>query len=190
MPALQRGAALDGEPVRTLALYGGAIRVRAPEGYCIDLNASRSRDGFALMAGCALISDAEIMPAIDALIVVQAGADGTAMVIDNAADLAALLRTDQGRDLLAASGQGGDVTVGAVMGGPNLISVRFDDASTPLVDGTSPDTMRAFLDVGARLVVVTVREYDRNPLTDTQALRLLRQAVTQIKDVNAPARRS
>lgn len=173
--------------IRTLSLLGGDVRVRGPEGYCVDQSASNARDGFAVLAGCALLSDgAAVMPSLDGLITVQFGEADTASVTDNEEAFAAFLQTDAGRGLLAADGDLANVAEVATITDKTAVLARFEDASGPAIAGTSGAQWRGFLDVRGRLVTVSVLSFDRAELSRSEGERLLVVAMAQLAEVNAP----
>lgn len=173
-------------PVRAMALLHGAAGVQAPDGYCIDTRASRPDEGFAAMAGCALVSNLAQMPSRDGLITVQIGGSDTASVAGAEAELRALLSTARGVGLLSSSGIPEAIRVEDLRSGPNLVMVRFSDGAPPPIRGLEQVEWRAFLDVRGRFATVTVRGFDRAPLTTEEALRLLRQAIASLEAANLP----
>lgn len=176
------------EGIRTMSLLGGDVRVRGPEGYCVDQRASNARRGFAVLAGCALLSEeAAIMPSLDGLITVQIGAEDTASVTGNEEAFAAFLETDTGRGLLAADGDVGaiaDLSTTADLAG---VLVRFEDAGGPAFEGTSGAQWRGFMDVEGRLATISVLSFERAGLTRAEGERLLVVAMAELAEVNAVA---
>lgn len=178
-------ATADG--IRTLALLDGDVRVRGPEGYCIDQTASNVRRGFAVMAGCALLSeDAAVMPALDGLVTVQFGAPDTASVTGNEDAFAEFLKTDAGRALLAGSGDFANVGEVATISDRAGVLVRFEDSSGPAFASTSGAQWRGFLDINGRLATVSVLSFDRARLSRGEGERLLIVAMAELAEVNAP----
>ncbi|KPP86191.1 MAG: hypothetical protein HLUCCA08_16750 [Rhodobacteraceae bacterium HLUCCA08] len=170
----------DPRGVRALRVLDGSVSVRAPDGYCIDMEASRARRGFAVMAGCALISDAaRLMPSLDGLITVQVGAPGSAVVNGDPARLAAFLDSAAGAALLGDAVRVQDVALGAAS-----VAVRFDPDGPPRLDGTDGPVWRGFLDLDDRAVTVTVRGFARAPLSPDEGGRLLDIAMTEIAVAN------
>jgi len=173
------------EGIRTLALLGGAVRVRGPEGYCVDQAASNARRGFAVMAGCALLSeDVAIMPSTDALIAVQFGAEGTASIGENGEAFASFLKTETGRTLLSQEADATSVSDLTTVLDRVGVLARFEDASGPAIGGTSGPQWRGFLDVDGRLTTVSVLSFDRNPLGRSEGERLLVVAMTELVEAN------
>lgn len=180
------GRDMTGDGIRTLALLDGAVRVRGPRGYCVDQSASAASRGFAIMAGCGLLSErAAMMPDRAGLVTVQFGAPGSALVGAGAEDLAEVLRDDAGQGLLS-NGEAG-VEVGEVQVDDTRVMVRFEDHAGAPLPGTTPLVWRGFTDIGDRLVTVSVLAYDRDPLTGEAGRTLLKMALRALKEVNGPA---
>lgn len=172
--------------IRTLALLGGDVRARGPDGYCIDQSASDAGRGFAVLAGCALLSDtASVMPGLDGLVLVQFGAPQTASVTGNEKEFATFLRSDAGRGVLAGDGDFAKVDGVQTSIGESTVHVRFEDVSDPMFHGTSGPQWRGFLDILGRLVTVSVLSFDRNSLSQADGERLLLVAMAELNAVNA-----
>ena len=171
--------------IRTLSMFSGAVRVRGPEGYCIDRRASRARTGFAVLAGCARVSDAELLPSLDGFLTVQVGEPGSALVEGNEDMLAGLLREEAGRRLLSESGSGSEVTVYGVDRQTGLVVVQFADAAALPIRGVDGAGWRAFMDLGDRLAIVSLRGLADTPLSDDAGDLLIRAAAVALRDANA-----
>jgi hypothetical protein len=178
---------LPGQGVQTLALLDGAVKVRAPQGYCVDPVASRAETGFAVISSCGLIAATGVFSTTDGFVTVQFGPEGSAAVTGSEDALAALLRTRQGAALLSQSGQPNNIRVDHMDRGDGLISVHFTDRGPALVDGLMQDEWRAFLDINGRLTTISVRAYERTTLTSGQAQELLYATVAQVRAANARA---
>lgn len=186
LPFLARAPDATAQGIRTLALLDGAVRVRGPDAYCVDQRASRSRDGFAVLAGCALLSgSAAGMPAIDGLITVQFGEAGTAGVTGNEAAFADFIASDAGRTLLASDGDAAKIEHVATIVDVGGVLALFEDRSGPAIGGTTGPQWRGFLDIDGRLVTVAVRSFARQPITHAQGERLLVVTMAELSEVNA-----
>jgi len=174
------GAGISGQGVKSLAILDRSVSVRGPEGYCVDRRASRARDGFVILAGCALISSAEIMPALDGLILVQVGDIASASVTGSEAEMVALLESASGRQILSDRGDGSTVEIDHVEHRQGVVSVIFADSAAAEFDGVEPQVWRAFLDIRGRLTTVSVRSFSRAPLTGNQGRALLNRAVAAL----------
>lgn len=173
------------EPVRAMTLLGGSVVAQAPDGYCIDQASSGARQGFVVMAGCALLSEEPVMPFRDGLITVQVGDAGTAGVAGGEQALRDLLTSPEGVGLLSATGDPATISVDTLFAQDNLVTVHFTDLAPPPFDGLEQLEWRAFFDLGDRISTVTVRGFARAPLSENAGLGLLQQAVTVLKSVNA-----
>ncbi|MCF2871734.1 hypothetical protein L0664_11710 [Octadecabacter sp. G9-8] len=176
-----------GEGIRTLSLLGGDVRARGPEGYCIDQGASNARRGFAVMAGCALLSDdAAVMPNLDGLIMIQFGAVDTASVVGNEDAFAAFLQSDAGRALLSSDGDLANMSEVATITDRAGVLARFEDTADVPFAGTGGPQWRGFLDVRGRLVTISVLSFERDALSRSEGERLLVVAMAELAEVNAP----
>ena len=179
------GGDRTGDGIRTLSLLNGDVRVRGPAGYCVDQSASSASRGFAILAGCALLSDrAAMMPDRSGLLTVQFGEPGSALVAQDPAALADYLRSDPGQALLASGPDG--VEVGEVHMGDNLVILRFQDRAGAPVPGTTPFIWRGFTDIGGRLVTVSALSYSRAPLQRDAGRTLLELALNALGKANRP----
>lgn len=176
-----------GRGIRTMSLLDDTVSVRGPEGFCVDQQSSRPATGFAALTGCAVISDAAVMPAQEGLITVQFGAPGSATVTGSEAELAGLLDTARGAALLSAAGDPGSIRIARVDRAAGVVVVRFSDAAPAPTPGLEPTEWRAFLDIGGRLTTISLRGFDRAPIPAAQGLRLLSQAIGALRAANAPA---
>lgn len=175
------------EGIRTLSLLGGDVRARGPEGYCVDQGASSARRGFAVLAGCALLTDeAAIMPVLDGLITLQFGDEGTASVTGNEIAFAQFLETSAGRGLLARNGDPASVSDVRTIADNAGVLVRFEDTTGQVFAGTSGPQWRGFLDINGRLTTISVLSFNRGALSRSEGERLLIVAMAELGEVNAP----
>ena len=177
---------LTSQGIRTLSLLGGDVRVRGPEGYCVDQAASDARSGFAVIAGCVLLTDsADLAPVLDGLITVQFGDEETASVTEQEEAFASFLDSNAGRNLLAASGDAADLVdlVSQIEG--SAVLVGFEDTSLPAFAGTNGVQWRGFFDVNGRLTTVSVLSFGRAPFTQMEAEQLLIATMNELTAVNS-----
>ena len=177
---------IENRGIRTLSVLDGAVSVRGPEGYCVDQQSSRAGSGFAVLAGCAVVSDATMMPTVEGLITVQIGAASSASVTGAEPEMAALLRTTLGAQLLSAASNPASVQVARVDRADGVVVVRFSDATPAATPGLEPSEWRAFLDIKGRLTTISLRGFVRAPIPSEQGLRLLSQAIGALRAANAP----
>ena len=164
-------------PVQSMVLRDGAAVVAAPPGYCLDATNSRPKDGFAVMAPCAVFGASVSRNVPPGIVTFQLGEPGSAAVRGNEAEMGALLKSPQGAALLSASGQAASVTVGGVDRARNRVTVGFTDSAPQEIPGTDPRIWRAFTDLGDRLLTVSVRGPAAAPLDEDDALPLLDRAL-------------
>lgn len=186
----QFGASDDAtaQGIRTLSLLDSSVRVRGPDGYCVDQAASSARRGFAVLADCAILAeDAALMPTLDGLITVQFGEAGSASVNGNEEAFAAFLESETGRGLLAGDGDVSNVETVTTVTDRAAVMARFQDLSGSAFTGTNGPQWRGFLDVHNRLVTVSVLSFDRRTLSRSEGERLLTVAMAEIAEVNVDA---
>lgn len=171
--------------VRTLALYDGSVRAGGPEGYCIDRAASNARRGFAVLAGCALLSAEEVMPRLDGVIAVQFAEANSAVVRGREADMATFLQSADGRATLSRNGSAEQVAVLFANSRANRVIIAFQDGAGPAMAGTAGPVWRGFMDINGRLVTVSVHSSERKPLEPDDARRLLEIAMVELTGANA-----
>ncbi len=192
LAACAEGAGFGAEPISVplttgvpaFAMLDGAVNVRGPEGFCVDTGISRPARGFAVMAACGLISDLPTVPAIEGLITVQVGAEGSAVVGGSEETMRTLLQSEPGVQLLASNGRPGSITIDRIDTRPGLVVVHFTDTAPPVVAGVERIEWRAFLDLGDRLATISVRGFTRAPLRRDTGLLLLDQAVFTLQAAN------
>ena len=173
--------------LRRVALFRGDVSVLAPDRYCVDPAASNLRRGFAVMAGCMLVSDQskeELVPALDGLITVQFGRRGTASVAGNEEMFATFLQSDQGRLLLSQEDDPAAVTEVVTSTAPNAVFVQFEDAAGQNFPDTTAQQWRGFSDINGRLTTVSVRSFERNTLSPSEGERLLKRAMDALYESN------
>jgi hypothetical protein len=169
---------------RAVDLYGGAITVQGPQGFCVDRTASDPAQGFAVLGGCALLTTLQLMPQAPGLITVQVGGPGSAAVTGAEAELLALLQSPAGAGLLSRTGDAAAVTIVDSEAGDGLVLVEIEDRGAPLTPELDSREWRVFLDLSDRLATVTLRGFDRAPLTRAAALTAMSDAVRVLRAAN------
>ncbi len=159
MPDLTLGF---GGASETARLFFGQVKVQGPEGFCVDKSASKLRQGFAIMAPCAVISgDGEFPPHLG-FVTYQVGRSGTATVVGSEEDLQQLLASDEGAMLLSDIG---DVRILETDRDGSAVAVHYRVPREEQVAGLSSDVWRLFVDIKGRLATVSLRGYQDAPLT-------------------------
>lgn len=178
--------ALHRPQVTRVAVMNGALAVAGPSGFCVDTAASRPAMGFVVLGGCAVVAGDGPMPDPAGLITVQVGGAASAAVTGNEAALDRLLTSPQGTALLSAGGQPGSVHVHSHAHAAGLVRVRFTDSTAADPQGVQPGEWRAFLDIGGRIVTLSLRGLARAPLSAGEGQRLILGAVAALRAANAP----
>ena len=173
-------------PPRSVRL-ANAVTVQGPAGYCIDPVVTNPWQGFALLAACAaMTTDTEAeYPASIALITVQVGQPGSAVVQGQEDEFSAFMDTPQGAALLSVSALGGPVAVRVTQADPNAVAVYTEDVESPAISGSQPQAWRMFTDVGDRLVTISVRGLDDAALSQSASRALLDQMLATLRAANA-----
>lgn len=179
------GAPPSGDPALRLAVAGGAVTAVGPTGYCVDQSTSRPRSGFATLAPCASLGGEGALPAITAVALVQVGAAGSASVAGSEPVFTDFLSSEAGRALLSRTGDASQISVARASGARGVVTVGFADAAPPPIDGLQAEEWRSFLDIGDRLVTVSVRGLASQPLSASTGELLLSRFVTALRDANA-----
>ncbi len=183
---LPNGLSRTVEPVKSIALYGGAVTVRGADGYCADPSASRPDEGFAIFAPCLALGEIDAKAAIPAIMTVQVGQAGSGVVSENPDAFAAVLESDAGPQILSRSGDGKTVDVQSVAKAGDYVVVAFDDSAQSEITGVQDAQWRAFGDISDRLISVSVRGFLQAPLTDPVGKALLARATAAIDAANVP----
>jgi hypothetical protein len=167
---------------RALSLYGGAVTVQGPQGYCVDRAASDPDSGFAVLGGCALLTTLQLMPDAPGLITVQVGEAGSAAVTGAEADLLAVLRSPAGTGLLSRTGAPVQVRDSEI--GDGIVLLELDDSGPPLTPDLDRQEWRTFLDLGDRLATISLRGFARAPLSRGDALSVMSDAIRTLRATN------
>lgn len=180
---------LTGQPPGPSVVLSGGIAVSAPDGFCVDPVITNPRQGFALLAACAAMTDDpdDSYPDANALITVQSGAAGSATVAGQEASFRAFLDTPQGAALLGASTIGGPLAVRGTRAADNAVSVYTQDVGPPGVAGTQPEAWRLFTDIKGRLVTISVRGLADDPLSEQASRGLIDRVLARLRAANPAA---
>ena len=189
LAACEPGVDLAGQPPGRAIVLSGSIAVSAPDGYCVDPVISHPRKGFALLAACAAMTEDpdDSYPDINALITVQSGAMGSAIVAGQEDSFRAFLDTPQGTALLGASTIGGPLAVRRTRSDDNAVSVYTEDVGPPGVVGTQAESWRLFTDIKGRLVTVSVRGLIDDPLSEPTSKALIDRVLARLRAANKAA---
>ena len=171
-------------PVESLAVSGGAVTVAGPPDYCVDAATSRSADGFAILAPCATLGSGNATPIRNAVISVQVGEPGSAVVEGAESAMVSLFGTPAGAELLSRTGDPGLIAIREAGLSSGVVIVVYDDRNPVPIDGTQTREWRGFFDLGDRLVTISLRGLASSPLSSGSGTTLLRQAVEAVRAAN------
>ena len=168
-------APLGGGGPQEVSLLGGALKITAPQGYCVDPKASVSR-GRAIVVLIGRCTDQGGVAA--ALVSLTVGAPASAGVLLAGPDaLARFFTSTAGRRVLARDGVAGHVIVtqAQVADGSLLLHVK---------DKTAGEYWRAITAIKGRLVTISASGAAGAPLTPDQGLRLVRAMMVLLDQRN------
>lgn len=174
-----------GTPSQSLALLSGEFTVRGPANYCVDTRSSRASDGFAILAPCSVLTGEGALPRVSAVITVQVGDPGSALVRGGESALAEFLRQPEGAVLLSPTGAAANIKVRSAVTSENRVAVLFDDKGASPIAGTQNEEWRVFTDIKGRLLTISLRGLTAAPAAIDAKEALLDQVVGAIAQANA-----
>lgn len=185
------GGLAGGTPAaRDAIVTGDGIVIAGPEGFCVDPGSTRDQGdtAFVLLGNCAAISNSRRagQPAVPAVLTAALSAAGeTGQIADNLYELDAFFRSDEGRRLLSRSQDAATVTVldGSIEG--DVFFLHAADTSAGPVDGLQDSYWRAYLDLGDRIVTLSVLAMEDRALSDGDSVATLRDFIRSVRAANA-----
>lgn len=170
MPLSGTGAGLH-----ETTLLGGALKIAAPPGYCIDPKASVARGSaiVVLMGRCTAMGGVAA-----ALVSLTVGAPASAGVLLAGPDvLAKFLTSTAGRRMLSRDGVAGHVVVLQALAAKGALLLHVKDQ-------TAGEYWRAITAIKGRLVTTSASGAEGAPLTSDQGLKLVRGMVEMLDKRN------
>jgi len=173
-----------------IAVTADRIAIAGPEGFCVDPTATRETDdtGFVLLGNCAAIANSRraAQPATPAVLTaaVSAPSDGGPLA-DSMAELDAFFRSEDGLRLVSRSGDPATVTVLDTAVEDTVFLLHAADTSAGAIAGVQDDYWRAYLDVGSRIVTLSVIGLEDRALSREESLATLRGFVQAVQGANA-----
>ena len=183
----------DGDSAdREVAVTSDAVTITGPQGYCVDPTATRNRSetAFVLMGNCAVISNARSagQPAVNAVLTASVSeADPGRSLRESIPELDDFFRSDTGRELLSRSGDAETVQILDSFHQGDVFYLRARDASAGDIQDVSAEYWRAYMDLGARIVTLSVLGIEGQPLSSEQGLATLRQFTGAVAAANVAA---
>jgi len=176
----------------TVNVAGDAITVIAPTGFCVD-NKSTSVDrtgAFVLMSDCDLLSGqpasrTDIVGAALTASISNGGLGGEGDdPVQSLADLQEFVDTGEGKALLSRSGQSNGVRILSTMQHGDVLFVLVEDRGRQPIAGVEQQFWRAFLELGDRLVVLSVLEFEGAGVSSQDGLNLLSSLASSLQRAN------
>ncbi|SLN35679.1 hypothetical protein PSA7680_01679 [Pseudoruegeria aquimaris] len=166
-----------------------AVVIAGPAGYCVDLAASRQRDGeaFVLLGSCAAITqDARHRePAVRAVITASvSGLEAGYTIAQTLPSLERYFRSEEGRRILSRDGRAESIDVLETRTEGRVFYVRTRDLAQGAAAGGSAEYWRAFFDVDGHIVSASVLGTEAAPLSAQQGLSVLKSFVRKISREN------
>jgi hypothetical protein len=167
-----------------LALAAGpglaeGLRVVPPRGYCIDKAASAA---IVLMGRCAGVANRP-----PAILTAAVGGPGSAGALGGGGEaLAAFFTSEAGKKALSRSGRARSVTVLEAVGVRDAFLIRLADTSPG--GRAQPESWRAVVGLGGRMVTLTATGPAAAPLTREEGRRLIEDFLRAMRNANRNAR--
>ena len=163
---------------RGIVVLSGAVSVAPPAGYCADPNIS-TRGGdtaVVLMGRCNATSKA-----LPALMTASIGAAGSGAALQaGPVALTSFFSSDQGRAMLASSGDAKDVRVATSQIEGDALLLQLDDAALG-------PYWRAILALRGRLVMLSATSVQSVPLAPQDGLALVSKTIASLRKANGEA---
>lgn len=174
-----------GGGLRVRPVLGGAAKIAAPAGYCIDPAGVLEKNDtvIALVGRCAVAT-----PSARAILTAMVGARDTGIGIrEEGAELARFFASPPGRAALSRSGRAATVQVLEAMTLGDAVLIRLTDTSrNPSGDMGQAESWRAVLTLHGRLVTLTVTGTTDAPLTRDAGRALLGAFLSAMQMANGP----
>lgn len=187
------GVGVGGGPIRPAPaearVTSDLVAISGPSGFCVDPTATRDEGdtAFVLLGNCAAISNSRRagQPSVPAVLTAAVSETGNGGQI--AANLDALdgyFRSSDGLSVLSRSGDPDTVTILDSRAEGDAFFLHASDASDGAIDGVQDRYWRAYMDLGPRIVTLSVLALEDQSLTDDQSLRTLRAFSRSVRDAN------
>ncbi len=166
-----------------------ALVIAGPRGFCVDPTATRD-DGetaFVLLGNCAAISGRARAPQPDVAAVLTAAISAPsqgATLTRSLPDLDDYFRSEDGRGLLSRTGDPDTVDILETRQSGAMFLLHARDTSAGALAGVAPDYWRAYMDLGSRVVTLSLLSLADPDLADATALATLTRFATAVRGAN------
>jgi len=165
---------------RQVTVLGGEITVRAPQGYCVDQQASRTLDDTAVVLIGRCTENGHVAAALLSVTLGRFASGG--VMLAGAEPLRLFLESKAGRKAMARSGRASDVQVlqSGVVDGTLMLHLR---------DVMAGEYWRAVIGIKGRLVTISASGAEGAPLTADAGRALVDQTVAALIKANPATKR-
>lgn len=168
-------------PNRNVSVLGGAVTVAPPRGYCANPKVSKTGvsktegdNAVVLIGRCTALS-----PVVPALLTTSIGAAGSGSALDaGPVALTSFFTSDQGRAMLANSGDAKDAVVTASESAEGAVFLLIKDRSLG-------EYWRGIMALQGRLVMVSATGVEGTGLAPANGRTLLSQTIASLRRANA-----
>lgn len=181
---------VPGEPAqREVTVSRSAVTIAGPSGFCVDPTTLRdeTESAFVLLGNCAAIARAprQPQPQVRALLTAAVQELGTVSIREQGAQVAAFLKTEEGRALLSRSGDAASVGILNTRKSGDVLYLHAYDKSPGYAPGMSAEQWRAMFDVDGAIVSLTVLGFEDDPLSADAGMATVREFASIIRRENA-----
>ena len=172
-----------------IAVTADQIIIKGPQGFCVDPSSVRDTDdtGFVILGNCAAITQSRLAAQPDAPAILTAAISGPGtpgQVAANMDGMDAFFRSVEGRGVLSRDRSFESVTIFETLAENGVFYLRARDTSAAPVDGVQAEYWRAYMDMGRRIVTLSVLGLEGRELATPQGLNTLRGFVQAIRTAN------
>ncbi|MBF9031310.1 hypothetical protein HKCCE3408_12980 [Rhodobacterales bacterium HKCCE3408] len=179
---------IGGGPGDRAVVTADAVAIEGPAGFCVDPDATRDEGttAFVLMGNCAALSPSPFtrQPANPAVLTATVSARGGTSIAASIDELPEFFASTDGRRLLSRAGDPDAVDLIQNFAEGPVFYLKARDRSPGQVPGVRDDQWRAYLDVGPRIVALSVLALRDSGLDDAGSLALLRRFVALVQAAN------
>ena len=170
----------------------GALRLKGPDGYCIDADASHAttEGGFALMGSCRALSAHPRDPHPEQPMVLTVSVAPGAPVVEaeqpglDMDATEAFLTSEAGTRSLSRAPEDNRATVTRVLREPGVLFLRVEDTAPSQMGAVEPGYWRAVLTLRGHVVMATAMSLSSRPVGEEAGLTQLRALVSALQTAN------
>jgi hypothetical protein len=174
---------------RNVTVTTDQVVITGPRGFCVDPSSSQQNnsDGaFVALGSCAALNQGpSAEPAFPAILTATISRPmGSGQVASNIGQFDSFFRSEDGRRLLSRTQDPESVTIIETISSPGIFYLHASDRSQTVIGGVQSEYWRAYLDLGSRIITLSVLEADGQSLGPNQSFELLTRFVQSILRAN------